>query len=118
MEVKELRLGNYILGWFQNNDGMFQEAIGLNLLVFNEIANWPEHDYEPIPLTEKWLLKFGFIKEKKNRKYVYLFDGFELEQSPSGEIWFENRCGTVIKYIHQLQNLYFAITAEELTIKE
>ena len=76
-----------------------------------------------IPLTEEWLLRFGF-KEKKSFKakyWLYLkydmylhWDGYNLF------LW----CDTVIKrddhgikHVHQLQNLYFALTGEELTLK-
>lgn len=69
----------------------------------------------PIPLTEEWLLKFGF------------------NQFPTGNFWdredfwacYFNRDKTAllfdylewsVKYVHQLQNLYFALTGMELTI--
>lgn len=67
---------------------------------------------KPIPLTEQWLLKFGL----SNRK-IWVFEifgdnhrGFHIS-SEGGEWLF-------IKYVHQLQNLYFALTGEELKVKE
>lgn len=72
---------------------------------------------EPIPLTEEILLKCNFVAmdygthiqyghnlfwqltyHKKVKRYSFV----ELERS--------------IKYLHQLQNLYFALTEKELTI--
>lgn len=83
---------------------------------------------EPIPLTEEWLVKFGFEKvndnfmtiesyhyENKNCWIYLIADGFELELNTLSER--NNLCRTY-KYVHQLQNLYFALTGEELTISE
>lgn len=87
-----------------------------------------------IPLTEEWLLKFGFEKEpmaysrnidlfgggKKlsfSGDYLYLVDSEKKNTTPTDIITIWNK--DVIKqfYVHQLQNLYFALTGEELTIK-
>lgn len=74
--------------------------------------------YEPIPLTEEWLIKFGF-EMGKNPKIIQLFP-MQLLETPNG---FEYFLGygfggkfIVIKYLHQLQNLYFALTNEELKL--
>jgi len=85
--------------------------------------------YQPIQLTEEWLLKCGF--EKKTYAHLTLYY-FSLKVLSHGEISFhpkENgfnidlgtttgyQFGTTnIKYVHQLQNLYFALTGEELTV--
>lgn len=80
---------------------------------------------DPIPLTEEWLLKFGFEKDKydyfhhiKSKiiightttdeffEYEYL-TGFQDSQTEMCEL----------KYIHQLQNLYFALNCQELKLK-
>ena len=74
--------------------------------------------YMPIPLTEEWLVKFGFkyigsaptlgINESWNRGNI------RIEQLQSKELVFH---GLQIKYVHSLQNLYFALTGEELLAK-
>jgi hypothetical protein len=79
-------------------------------------------DYlEPIPLTEEWLLKFGFektmawtfaIELKGNNMLVYYLG----EKGCS--IGFKSYSEFDCKYAHQLQNLYFALTNEELTINK
>tara|TARA_R110000772_G_scaffold268686_3_gene397514 strand:+ start:2835 stop:3251 length:417 start_codon:yes stop_codon:yes gene_type:complete len=84
----------------------------------------------PIPLTEEWLLKFGFenirgnfFKSKiyGNDEYILIdlnqdCDNVYLKQiNTDGEndaILLHNE----IKYVHQLQNLYFALTNVELEI--
>lgn len=66
-------------------------------------------DLEPIPLTEEWLLRFGYTKISNNS---FIITGHC--------IWICNdlfRCdknGIVLKHVHQLQNLYFALTNQEL----
>ena len=78
--------------------------------------------YSPIPLTEAWLQDFGFEKSSG------IFSGGHYENDAFG-ISVKNRyCnigdegGNVIEvrypeYVHQLQNLYHALTGEELTAK-
>jgi hypothetical protein len=83
---------------------------------------WAE--IKPIPLTEEWLLKFGFeinrqTKEENNIWRCYSEEGFfEVEQIGSSFFLDDNHCyGTKINHVHQLQNLYFALTGEELKDK-
>jgi hypothetical protein len=75
---------------------------------------------QPIPLTEEWLLKFGFAKTENGwlaldicNDWSYLYwerlAGLELSVNKY-QITMPH-----IKYVHQLQNLYFALTGEELT---
>lgn len=80
-------------------------------------------EIKPIELTEEWLLKFGFDQTTPDKwfalnicnDWTFLFwNNNVLELSV-------NRHGVVlskIEYVHQLQNLYFALTGEELTVKE
>ena len=78
---------------------------------------------EPIPLTEEWLLKFGF--EKSGGGLYLTYETFEMYYI-NGVLGLSARVSdpnegyidTKIKYVHQLQNLHFALTGEELTIKE
>jgi hypothetical protein len=79
--------------------------------------------FEPIPLTEEWLLKFGF--EKKNKSFHKYSKGFCHEGFYCGGKWHtivEGRKnnyfykGAWMIYVHQLQNLYFALTGQELII--
>lgn len=82
----------------------------------------------PITLTEEWLLKFGFeetgnqnfeitIKEFGNRKisFTKMMDEWGL-----GLIFNDGKrvpiFPTNIYFVHQLQNLYFALTGEELKL--
>lgn len=67
-----------------------------------------------IALTEEWLLKFGF------RKGSLFFSKAEFEfyfnDGDNGN-WYPVVGGSVsVEYVHQLQNLFYALTGEELTI--
>lgn len=118
MRIEDLRVGNYV---YSGNILTQIDSIDNEL---TELINngW----FKPIPLTEDILLKCGFKKEK-----VSSYGGADMWQgmgaySYNGEWIFSGdyRClhlvgyfNTQINYLHQLQNLYFALTGEELTIK-
>ena len=93
----------------------------------NEITT---KEFQPIPLTEKILLKCGFKKRLSS-----VCDFFYIGVNPYTRdwmfdiTWLKNHIDYTyedypfykngyhkIKYLHQLQNLYFALTGEELEI--
>lgn len=82
---------------------------------------------KPIPLTEEWLLKFGFVYNGWN----YDFERFTFHaqgKNSKGEFYnteFYIKRGKTkclisfkIEFVHQLQNLYFSLIGEELTLKQ
>jgi hypothetical protein len=108
MKANEIRLGNYVYDTLGKVKQIDLEAI-------TYISKEPLNQVQPITLTDKWLLKFGFEKYFVNWYRVNNFyirkigDEFETE---IGECLYKT-----IDYVHQLQNLYFAVTNEELTMK-
>ena len=94
--------------------------------------------HSPIPLTEEWLLKFGFIKQKstyiktyskRNEKSKIWFSLREASEhqdynklhfrEPKKWWTFDNNYHSIkIEYVHQLQNLYCALTQTELQLTE
>jgi hypothetical protein len=109
MKANELRIGNYV------NDSIGLITIGLNGNIKFADA------YHPIPLTEEWLLKFGFNEVfMVDGVWGYGIDGFIYVNS--GQIRFNGKAILLnenqLQHVNQLQNLYFALTGEELTIKE
>ena len=88
------------------------------------VIDW--NNIQPIPLTEEWLLKFGFNKIQGDKIFFEkdVFGNtpikFEKKNIPfSGEqmcLCISNFFTSRIKYVHQLQNIYFALTGDELTI--
>lgn len=132
MKATELRIGNYV------NQGQYSEqpltAYNIYQLELKEkggkVADY-YNDIEPIKLTEDWLLRFGFHKwgvddmpstvsfelaplniqySKNTNCYGWLFEKREENNSLS---WYPK---VEIKYVHSLQNLYHALTGNELTL--
>jgi hypothetical protein len=73
----------------------------------------PLADIEPIPLTPEILKKCGF-KKFESGNFYHPKTMFEL----TPKFWLEDSERAVkAEYLHQLQNLYFALTGEELVVK-
>ena len=141
MKANSLRIGNLVSqnGFYgyvysiesaePRNDIRFSDK-DIITLFDNGITYVPIDEIEPIPLTEEWLLKFGYVKFELNQIYNewYLnFDGilkykiYETENSLKNTSKFimpNSNKPIKIQYIHQLQNLYFALTGEELKLLE
>jgi hypothetical protein len=107
MKNTEIRIGNII-----NRNGLI---VAVDEQTFWDMKKNPEQ-YNPIPLTEEWLLNFGFIKNSTSWTNWQKPTGVkEIRVSIHNKYLFYN--GRMIEFIHQLQNLYFALTGEELTTK-
>jgi hypothetical protein len=119
MNTKELRIGNLVN--YAEEGTIFTVMLidhnGIGVQNQNE-STWIEIDqFEGIPLTEEWLLKFGF--EKQGMSYVKEVKNqtFEISKWSDGRFFYGCYLNLRNRYIHQLQNLYFALTSEELIIK-
>lgn len=87
-------------------------------------GEWADLDeVEFIPLTEEWLEKLGFTTDGRHHTVCYDLGLLSIEVPnklySSGRAYFNSWCilNEMPKHVHQLQNLYFALTGEELTIK-
>lgn len=113
MEAKELRLGNFVKLIYGDKPFNVVRAIDNDYISIDEITVdfTTEDEIEPIEITKEWLLKFGFVQ--RNNRYVFKhFLTFYLKN-------FAIQIGTSsvfvkIKYVHELQNLHFALTKKEL----
>lgn len=143
MTANELRIGNLVdLG---NRIAKVIEIGHLACVVVDlEETQDTLEDYErtkPLPLTEEWLLKFGFVEKNIGNKLPeswYELKYLSNEHEPMITSWvsilinietwscvicdeYPDEIGantkTKIEYVHHLQNLYFALTGEELTFK-
>lgn len=127
IKTKELRIGNLIE--LRTND---DKLVGIEMVKKLEGEDFgygklPNLDNYPILLTEKWLFDFGFKKGDNKRIndcfYWIMVGSSEFSINPNnGVVWIENKGNVfnnpaLIEYVHQLQNLYFALTGEELIIK-
>jgi len=129
MRANELRIGNYLFvpgidrevivsAMFkshyvcEDSDGIrFDESLRIN--------------YQPISLTEQWLLKLGFEKHPNDiPSYAKIFGNFNGDDFEYAFCVYQDSNGNfyaqiigkkiVLNSVHQLQNLYFALTGEEL----
>lgn len=127
MENKELRIGNWYENMSPNPDLKYEQVD------FFETAHYAAVYCNPILLTEEWLVKLGF-ENNFGKNYIKYFgeaytkgtvilsysftkkeEDFQVSVGTGGD-----GCDWIFlpkpQYVHQLQNLYFALTGEELTI--
>lgn len=123
IEANELMIGNYL----KTINGIKR----VSDISIDRYCWFTDNQCEPIPLTEEWLLKFGFELNEdlgdmkyyqmpnKKRCFGVCFDHEKIA------FYLFNIKGVVnliyddsfFQYVHHLQNLYFALTNEKLTIK-
>lgn len=128
LTAKELRIGNWIRHKYSAPDFMVSE---INAFSENNTVNGIGLcDCKPIHLTEQWLNELGFIKDD-NGNYLIGLQTHYLELLPSNGYWYptyvqapemshenEQRVSTNrIEFVHELQNLFFALTGRELEFK-
>lgn len=119
MKASELRIGSYV---------RYSSLIQVNGYKIAECEDHPDR-FTPILLTEEWLLKFGFgnITEQCASKSINIktfCKSFTVKRCIEQQTifielgtrgWTFKRVGyPLYKYVHQLQNLYFALTSKEL----
>lgn len=127
MNVSELRFGNLIykfgIDYIGENpvvDRNDFEVIKVDLSVLKNILDFDGttnfYYTEPIPLTEKWLLNLGakFFDENRFDFDKNRFTFLDLTDNGFVFTFQSNDICEPIKYVHQLQNVYFALTQEEL----
>lgn len=131
MKITEVRIGNYV--HYQINDKNDERK------QWNEITRIDPIDFQcfdkyylPIKLTESWLYELGFnnkLDTKYNQKLWFIDNidfEFRLRKSVNEyynlfmfDMYFQKESPVKynIYYVHQLQNLYFALTEKELKAK-
>ena len=118
MNPKELRIGNLV--WcFGVAEVVLIKKDKIKLgrqkrdgVILREKAPIDSLALRGIILTEEWLIKFGYTKEDSN----FWFIGHIVWEYDKG-VFICNKNGITLKYVHQLQNLYFALTGKELTLQ-
>lgn len=140
MNASELRIGNWInyprywgdrpirvtgisvVDRRDDHTGIYEEflyLLGNDFLTDENFDSFVEYkqgvispeEANPIPLTEEWLLKFGFGKENG---YPYKFPNGVLKIRNGVYFFKHNDIEIDLHFVHQLQNLYFALTGKEL----
>ena len=128
MKATELRIGN-IVRLKIAGDGVFPDEIrpikASEFYALSEHPDWAN----PINLTEEWLLKFKFRKLKLNDSYWFEKSHKNIRfitndiNAVKGEaystklkhVFVDMEAEIRVRYVHQLQNLFFSLTGKELT---
>lgn len=129
MEARELRIGNIIDRTDYECRVISIDAASITAAPLNyKGERFVVQEIKPIPLTEGWLVRFGFelVASRSNRVFSKGKDfGFDLgiasylvayyrHEDELSNIFIRHK----VNYVHQLQNIYFALTGEELEMKE
>jgi len=144
MKANEFRIGNLVI----NNDIIYKVvSIDEEGIMADPVSQKHTIDVnirglvKPIPLTEEWLFRFGFVSDNYEFQETYYIDistnerydyqtfiqaidmgGYvniyikELEREH--EKYFSNAFIKRVTHIHTLQNLYFALTGEDLILEK
>ena len=115
--VQEIRVGNLI----DENGKITKVTPALIEIIWAAERDW----IKPIPLTEELLVRFGFFSKYKSCNRHWYNGSFALDQKsdedddgnkiPTEQVFYYD-FRLEINYVHQLQNLYFALTETELTL--
>jgi hypothetical protein len=115
VKENELRIGNWVdVNGYAEVRGVTRGGVWIRNQAF-AITEW-----KGIPLTPKLLVKCGF-EECEGIWWEHQTESIFMVLS--GEVYFGEvlqidspKICNHVKYVHQLQNLYFALTGEELSI--
>ncbi len=130
MKASELRIANLVYN-------EFKEVITVNSIRDAGVNGYSIETIKPIPLTEEWLLKFGFevIGTYVNEGILVTDYGINITDCNNDEKLIVSDwnmdvsigdyseddyyvCNFNYQYVHQLQNLYHALTGKELKTKQ
>jgi hypothetical protein len=146
MKANELRIGNFVkdrgnkvirIDFMEYQESGYSTKFGQRMFLGEEEVH-PMTEYTdyaiPIEITEEWLLKFGFTNIDNTNIYVKSMHKIGAEKLKSLAVYIDENNYTIAivdyytgvektdllhldyEFVHQLQNLYFALTGEELTI--
>ena len=116
LQSKDLRIWNLV------KSELYSDVIQIDMIDLNGVVGMQgggliaNDQIEPIPITEEWLGILGFNHNHDLfvrgliMRYIFSYQIIEL-------IRYERLIDFKIEFVHELQNLYFALTGEELELK-
>ena len=128
IQIEELRIGNFLqnknlkapvqVGTI-NSDKTIKLDYGLCKNIYTDRMTLLS--FQGVPLTEEWLKKFGFFIVETNKCVEAFKENFRysIQQVDNSNQWFWCDGETVItnlEFVHELQNLYFCLTRNDLLL--
>lgn len=140
MKATELRIGNYVFdceGYvdkvtaiitpqIDNEKNCYPWLRGTTAIMLDNFVGAHNVDaIDPIPITQEWLERFGFVYDNDEDELILdAKSGISLMCAHDSIVYYKGNLEPLwvdvllnIEYVHQLQNLYFALTGNELTIQ-
>lgn len=128
MQANELRIGN-LIQLYRKPEDKDKTIETIKSVYYYDERSWYYAEISdgfvvnidtgilPIELTEEWLVKLGFsgvnVFSLKNNEWFLIWN-------KKNSFTYDHECYQIeipdieLKYVHQLQNLYFALTGKEL----
>ncbi|QIG62322.1 hypothetical protein [Tenacibaculum phage JQ] len=125
MKANELRVGNYVDVSYniERIKSIEFDEVNEDYYVFFDNLCFSEEIQilKPISLTQRLIFAAGFIiyDEDDDNNTIYAKGFYYIKKKPFSNNFFFviNKIDIKIEYLHELQNLYFALTKEELNVK-
>ena len=114
IKIEELRIGNWVMGYHDPFQWSLDHFDLLKQADLDEIIK------EPVLITEEVLLKSGFVNNKPKDWGSFTLGNINFLKEDGNKmngLYMNGYRVADIRYLHQLQNAYYAITGEELDIK-
>lgn len=119
MKANEFRIGNLINRPDLGDGHLRTESI---LAIYERVKTTGPvptildfKDIEPVPITKEWMTRLGFAPVREG-KWEHGTMPLEIYWNERMRFYYGNAVGISLDYVHQLQNLYFALTGEELIL--
>lgn len=116
----DLRVGNFLM---KTTTGETFKIEGIDIFRIDEYnaRGIEEHPYEYILLSEEWLERLGFhyaSSQHGDTAYKYHKNGHHTVRR-EGKYFYRVPGVTLLEmtFVHQIQNLHFALTGQELTVR-
>lgn len=139
IDLRELRIGNYVKVNYGQDvigtvDSIDKNSIMVGIIRQGDLCNGVitnEEGLIPIPITEELLLKCPFKRDKvilldedRHIDVFYVFENIMIAKRMNNTYFLGEEYDSIVMYfnpiysLHQLQNIYFDLTGEELDIKD
>lgn len=133
IKANELRIGNYFIkdNCQDQITGIFHEMNGDDDFYYIQALDKLDYSLDsidPVPLTKEWLIKLGFETNYDVHLFTASINYLQFKVQPKtltfaciGKDLWRIKIGDLeihINFVHELQNLFFVLTGEELEIEQ